>query len=192
MKKIITVLMVVFTMVSMFAYIPNKKNVKKHGEYVVYNYKYKDIYGKKKTSYITYNTKTEEIYFSPYENLEFIKEKYSPYENLEFIKEKYSSSLKEILIKDIERMWSDADEERESYRIFIDAAEFNKKFCKEYCKEDCKKDPCCEDKAKEDLSIAKEIEKQFLDEYPFFTKENWLTLTKEEWNKMAKDFLENN
>ena len=171
MKKIITVLFAVLAMSSMFAYIPNKKNVEKHGDCVVYTYKYKDIYGDKETSYILYNIKTGEIYFSPYENLEF------------FNKEK-SSSLKEILIKDVERMWSDADEERESYRIFIDAAEFNKEYCKE--------DPCCEDRAKEDISIAKEIEKQFLDEYPFFTKENWLTLTKEEWNKMAKDFLENN
>ena len=32
----------------------------------------------------------------------------------------------------------------------------------------------------------------FLVANPFFIKENWLTLTKEEWNKMAKDFLENN
>ena len=179
MKKIITVLMVVFTMASVFAYIPNKKNIEKHGEYVVYGYKYKDIYRKKKTSYITYNTKTEEIYFIPYESLEHIKKTYSP-------------SLKKILIKDIEKMWSEADEERENYRIFTEIAENYRKFCKECCKEDCKEDPCCEDRAKESLSIAKEIEKQFLDEYPFFTKENWLTLTKEEWNKMAKDFLENN
>ena len=170
MKKIITVLVAVLAMSSMFAYIPNKKNVEKKGEYVVYNYKYKDIYGKKKTSYITYNTKTGEIYFSPYENLKFLNKEYS---------------VIELCIQNIERMWTDTDEERESYRIFIDAAEYNKKFCKEYCKEDCKKDPSSED-------IAKEIEKQFLDEYPFFTKENWLTLTKEEWNKMAKDFLENN
>ena len=179
MKKIITVLFAVLAMSSMFAYIPNKKNVEKKGEYIVYNYKYKDIYGKKKTSCITYNTKTGEIYFSPYENFEAIKKMYSP-------------SLQEILIKNVERMWRAADEERETYRMFIDAAEYNKKSCKIFCKGKCKEEPCCEDRAKEHLSIAKEIEKQFLDDYPFFTEENWLTLTKEEWNKMAKDFLENN
>ena len=179
MKKIITVLFAVLAMSSMFAYIPNKKNVEKYGDYIVYTYEYKNIYGDKDTSYITYNTKTGEIYFSPYENLEFIKEK-------------HSSSLKEILIKDIERMWEDADFSRETYKMFTDAAEHSKKYCKVYCKEDCKEDPCCEDRAKESLSIAKEIEKQFIDDYPFFTEENWQTLTKEEWNKMAKDFLENN
>ena len=167
MKKIITVLFAVLAMSSMFAYIPNKKNVEKYGDCVVYTYKYKDIYGDKETSYILYNTKTGEIYFSSYETLEFINKEYSP-------------SLKEILIKDVERMWSIADIERESYRAFTDAAE-------------CfKENPRCEDKAIESISIAKEIEKQFLDRYPFFTEENWLTLTKEEWNKMAKDFLENN
>ena len=179
MKKIITVLFAVLAMSSMFAYMPSKKNVEKYDDCVVYTYEYKNINDNKDTSYITYNTKTGEIYFSPYENFEYIKKTYSP-------------SLKELLIKDIERMWSDADIERESYRIFTDAAEYSKKYCKVYCKEDCKEDPCCEDRAKENLSIAKEIEKQFLDDYPFFTKENWLTLTKEEWNKMAKDFLENN
>ena len=181
MKKIITVLFAVLAMGSMFAYIPNKKKIEKYGDYVVYTYKYKDIYGDKKTSYITYNTKTGEIYFSPYENFEALKKINSP-----------SLSLQKALIKDIERMWSDADEERETYKIFTDAAEYYKKRCKVFCKEDCKKDPCCEDRAKENISIAKEIEKQFLDDYPFFTEENWQTLTKEEWNKMAKDFLENN
>ena len=179
MKKIITVLFAVLAMSSMFAYMPNKKNVEKYGDYIVYTYEYKNIYGDKDTSYITYNTKTGEIYFSPYENLEFIKEK-------------HSSSLKEILIKDIERMWEDADFSRETYKMFTDAAEHSKKYCKVYCKEDCKEDPCCEDRAKESLSIAKEIEKQFIDDYPFFTEENWQTLTKEEWKEMAKDFLENN
>ena len=165
MKKIITVLFAVFAMSSMFAYIPNKKNVEKHGEYIVYSYKYKDIYGEKETSYITYNTKTKEIYFSPYENLKFLNKEYS---------------VMELFIKNIERMWSYADEERETYRMFIEIGErYKEKYHKKAI-------------AKENLSIAKEIEKQFLDEYPFFTKENWLTLTKEEWNKMAKDFLENN
>ena len=181
MKKIITVLFAVLAMSSMFAYIPNKKNVEKYGDCVVYTYKYKDIYGDKEKSYITYNTKTGEIYFSPYENFEAIKKMNSP-----------SLSLQKALIKNTERMWEDVDRERESYRMFTDAAECSKKYCKEYCKGDCKKVPCCEDRAKESLSIAKEIEEQFIDEYPFFTKENWLTLTKEEWNKMAKDFLENN
>ena len=179
MKKIITVLFAVLAMSSMFAYIPNKKNVEKYGDYVVYTYKYKDIYGDKETSYITYNTKTGEIYFSPYENFEVLKKTISP-------------SLQKALIKNTERMWSDADIERKSYRIFTDAAEYCKKRCKVFCKEDCKENPCCEDRAKKNISIAKEIEKQFLDEYPFFTEENWLTLTEEEWNKMAKDFLENN
>ena len=66
MKKIITVFFAVFAMSYMFAYIPNKKNVEKHGDCVTYTYKYKDIYGENETSYITYNTKTGEIYFSPY------------------------------------------------------------------------------------------------------------------------------
>ena len=177
MKKIITVLFAVLAMSSMFAYIPNKKNVEKYGDCVVYTYKYKDIYGDKDTSYITYNTKTGEIYFSPYENLKFLNKEYS---------------VIALCIQNTERMWEVADMAKENYRIFTDAAECSKKYCKEYCKGDCKKVPCCEDRAKESLSIAKEIEEQFIDEYPFFTKENWLTLTKEEWNKMAKDFLENN
>ena len=179
MKKIITVLFAVLAMSSMFAYIPNKKNVEKHGDCVVYTYEYKNINDNKDTSYITYNTKTGEIYLNHYECFEALKKFYSP-------------DLQKALIKNIERMWEDVNRERETYRMFIDAAEHSKKYCKVYCKEDCKKDPCCEDRAKESLSIAKEIEKQFIDEYPFFTKENWLTLTKEEWNKMAKDFLENN
>ena len=144
MKKIITVLFAVLAMSSMFAYMPNKKNVEKYGEWITYTYKYKDIHGRKKTSYITYNTKTGEIYFQHYEFLEAIK--------------KYSPNLQSPLIKNKEKMWSDADLAKESYRIFTD----------------------------------KEIEKYFLDDYPFFTEENWQTLTKEEWNKMAKDFLENN
>ena len=181
MKKIITVLFAVLAMSSMFAYIPNKKNVEKYGDCIVYTYEYKNINDNKDISYITYNTKTGEIYFNPYENLEAIKKIKSP-----------SLSLQKVLIKNIERMWSDADFSRENYRIFTDVAEYYKKRCKVFCKEDCKKDPCCEDRAKKTISIAKEIEKQFLDEYPFFTKENWLTLTKKEWNKMAKDFLENN
>ena len=166
MKKIITVLMVaVLAMSSMFAYIPNKKNVEKHGEYIVYGYKYKDIYGEKKTSYITYNTKTGEIYFSPYENLKFLNKEYS---------------VIALFIKNVERMWEVADMARDEYKIFIEIGErYKEKYHKKAI-------------AKENLSIAKEIEKQFLDDYPFFTKENWLTLTKEEWNKMAKDFLENN
>ena len=179
MKKIITVLFAVLAMSSMFAYMPNKKNVEKYGDYIVYTYEYKNINDNKDTSYITYNTKTGEIYFSPYENLEAIKKTHSP-------------SLQKALIKNIERMWSYADEKRKIYRIFTDAAEYNKKCCKIFCKEDCKENPRCEDRAKENISIAKEIEKQFLYDYPFFTKENWLTLTKEEWNTMAKDFLENN
>ena len=145
MKKIITVLFAVLAMSSMFAYIPNKKNVEKYGEWITYGHKYKDIHGRKKTSYITYNTKTGEIYLNHYENFEALKKINSP-------------SLQKALIKNIERMWSDADLAKESYRIFTD----------------------------------KEIEKYFLDDYPFFTEENWQTLTKEEWNKMAKDFLENN
>ena len=177
MKKIITVLFAVFAMSSMFAYMPNKKNVEKYGDYIVYTYEYKNINDNKDTSYITYNTKTGEIYFSPYENLEFLNKEYS---------------VIALLIKTVERMWEVADMARENYRIFTDAAEHSKEYCKEYCKEDCKEEPCCEDRAKESLSIAKEIEKQFIDDYPFFTEENWLTLTKEEWNKMAKDFLENN
>ena len=161
MKKIITVLFAVFAMSSMFAYIPNKKNVEKKGEYIVYSYKYKDIYRKKKTSYITYNTKTGEIYISPYEYLEFLNKEYS---------------VTALFIQTTERMWEVTDMARYEYKIFTEIAEkYHKKAI-----------------AKENLSIAKEIEKQFLDEYPFFTKENWLTLTKEEWNKMAKDFLENN
>ena len=145
MKRIITVLFTVLAMSSMFAYIPNKKNVEKYGEWITYTYKYKDIHGRKKTSYITYNTKTGEIYLNHYEDFEALKKINSP-------------SLQKALIKNIERMWSDADLAKESYRIFTD----------------------------------KEIEKYFLDDYPFFTEENWQTLTKEEWNKMAKDFLENN
>ena len=44
MKKIITVLMVaVLAMSSMFAYMPNKKNIEKYGDCIVYTYKYKDI-----------------------------------------------------------------------------------------------------------------------------------------------------
>ena len=179
MKKIITVLIAVLAMSSMFAYIPNKKNIEKYGEWITYGHKYKDIYGDKKTSYITYNTKTGEIYLNHYENFEALKKINSP-------------SLQKALIKNIERMWEDVNRERESYRMFIEIAEYSKKYCKEYCKGECKKVPCCEDRAKESLSIAKEIEKQFLDKYPFFTEENWLTLTEEEWNKMAKDFLENN
>ena len=171
MKKIITVLFTVLAMSSMFAYMPNKKNVEKKGEYIVYGYKHKDIYGDKITSYITYNTKTGEIYFQHYENLEYIKKTYSP-------------NLQAALIENKERMWRAADGAKEDYRSFTSAAEF--------CKECYKEEPCCEDKVKESISIAKEIEKQFLDEYPFFTEENWLTLTEEEWNKMAKDFLENN
>ena len=165
MKKIITVMFAVLTMSSMFAYIPNKKNVEKHSEYVVYNYKYKDIYGKKKTSYITYNTKTGEIYFSPYEYLKFLNKEYS---------------VIELLIENTEIMWEATDMVREEYKIFTETAE---KYRKKYHKKAL---------AKENLSYAKELEKSFLDHYPFFTKENWLTLTKEEWNKMAKDFLENN
>ena len=145
MKKIITVLFAVLAMSSMFAYIPNKKNVEKYGEWITYGHKYKDIHGRKKTSYITYNTKTGEIYLNHYENFEALKKINSP-------------SLQKALIKNIERMWSDADLAKESYRIFTD----------------------------------KEIEKYFLDDYPFFTEENWQTLTKEEWKEMAKDFLENN
>ena len=167
MKKIITVLFAVLAMSSMFAYIPNKKNVEKHGEYVVYSHKYKDIYRKKETSYITYNTKTGEIYFSPYEYLKYLNEEYS---------------VIALLIEDTERMWEVVDIIREGYKnkIFTEIAE---EYRKEYHKKAF---------AKENLSIAKEIEKDFLDLYPFFTKENWKTLTKEEWNKMAKDFLENN
>ena len=178
MKKIITVLFAVLVMSSMFAYIPKKKNVEKNGEWITYSHKYKDIYGKEKTSYITYNTKTGEIYFQHYELLEAIKI--------------YSPNLQSSLVKNEERMWSDVYREKENYSIFTSAAEYDKKRCKVFCKEDCKKNPCCEDRAKKNISIAKEIEKQFLDDYPFFTEENWQTLTKEEWNKMAKDFLENN
>ena len=165
MKKIITVLMVVFTMASVFAYIPNKKNVEKYGDCVVYTYKYKDIYGDKQTSYITYNTKTGEIYFSPYEDLKFLNKEYS---------------VIALCIQTTERMWEVADMARDEYKTFTEIAE---KYRKKYHKKAI---------AKENISIAKEIEKQFLDDYPFFTEENWLTLTKEEWNKMAKDFLENN
>ena len=161
MKKIITVLFAVLAMTSMFAYIPNKKNVEKKGEYIVYSYKYKDIYRKKKTSYITYYTKTGEIYFSPYEYLEFVNKEYS---------------VTALFIQTTERMWEVTDMARYEYKIFTEIAEkYHKKAI-----------------AKENLSIAKELEKDFLDNYPFFTKKNWLTLTEEEWNKMAKDFLENN
>ena len=179
MKKIITVLFAVLAMSSMFAYIPNKKNVEKNGEWIIYGHKYKDIYGDKKTNYITYNTKTGEIYFQHYELIEDIKKIYSP-------------DLLASLLENTERMWRAADLAKNSYRCFTSAAEFCKKYCKKYCKGKCKEDPCHKDRAKESLSIAKEIEKQFLDDYPFFTEENWQTLTKEEWNKMAKDFLENN
>ena len=171
MKKIITVLFTVLAMSSMFAYIPNKKEVEKYGDYIVYTYKYKDIYGDKEKSYITYNTKTGEIYLNHYKDLEFIKKT-------------YSQNTQELLIKDIEKMWEDANRERKSYRLFKKAGEDRKN----------KKKTTLSDKysSKASLLIAKEIEKQFLDKYPFFTEENWLTLTKEEWNKMAKDFLENN
>ena len=171
MKKIITVLFTVLAMTSMFAYMPNKKNVEKYGDCIVYTYKYKDIYGDKEKSYINYNTKTGEIYLNHYKDLEYIKKT-------------YSQSTQEFLIKNIERMWEDADEERKSYRLFTKMAEDRKN----------KKWTAPSDKyaSKANLLLAKEIEKQFLDDYPFFTKENWQTLTKEEWNKMAKDFLENN
>ena len=89
-------------------------------------------------------------------------------------------------------MWRADDGAKKNYKMFTEIAEFDKKCCKEYCKVNCKKVPCHKDRAKKTISFAKEIEKQFLDDYPFFTKENWQTLTKEEWNKMAKDFLENN
>ena len=179
MKKIITVLFAVLAMSSMFAYMPNKKNIEKNGEWITYSHKYKDIHGKEKTSYITYNTKTGKIYFQHYELLEGIKKYLSP-------------DLQSPLVKNKEKMWRDVDLEKESYRSFTDAVEYYKKRCKIFCKEDCKENPRCEDRAKKAISTAKEIEKQFLDDYPFFTKENWQTLTKEEWNKMAKDFLENN
>lgn len=179
MKKIITVLITVLAMSSMFAYMPKKKNIEKNGEWIIYGHKYKDIYRDKKTSYISYNTKTGEIYFQHYEMIEYVKKNYSP---------NFQSSF----IKNEERMWRDVDKAKNIYSCFTSIAEFCKKYCKEYCKGKCKEDPCHKDRAKKDISIAKEIEKQFLDDYPFFTKKNWKTLTKEEWNKMAKDFLENN
>lgn len=179
MKKIITVLFAVLAMSSMFAYIPNKKNVEKSGDYIVYKYEYTNINDNKDTSYITYNTKTGEIYFKHYKQIEYIKKTYSP-------------DLQKKLITTTEKMWRAADNERENYRIFTASAEYCKKRCKVFCKGNCKENPRCEDSAKEALSIAKEIEKQFIDKYPFFTEENWQTLTEEEWNKMAKDFLENN
>ena len=169
MKKIITVLFAVLAMSSMFAYIPNKKNVEKYGDCVVYTYKYKDIYGDKKTSYITYNTKTGEIYFSPYEDLKFLNKEYS---------------VIALCIQNTERMWEVADEARENYRMFIEIAERYRNYKKKITSDKYA--------LKANFLLAKEIEKQFLDDYPFFTEENWLTLTKEEWNKMAKDFLENN
>ena len=169
MKKIITVLFAVLAMSSMFAYIPNKKEVEKYGDCIIYGYKYKDIYGDKEKSYITYNTKTGEIYFSPYEDLKFLNKEYS---------------VIALCIQNTERMWEVADEARENYRMFIEIAERYRNYEKKITSDKYS--------LKANLLLAKEIEKQFLDEYPFFTKENWLTLTKEEWNKMAKDFLENN
>lgn len=171
MRKIITVLMVLMVATSVFAYIPNKKNVEKYGDCIVYGYKYKNIYGDKEKSYITYNTKTGEIYFNHYKYIEFIKKT-------------YSQNKQEYLINDIEKMWKEANEKRKNYRFFKEAGEDRKN----------EKKTALSDKyySKAMLLTAKEIEKRFIDDYPFFTEENWLTLTKEEWNKMAKDFLENN
>ena len=149
MKKIITVLFAVLAMSSMFAYMPNKKNVEKRDNKYFCFHTYKDEWGKRKTKTTTYLV---------YENGEvYIRDP--------MIVLYYSSK---------EKTWEEIETDRQiflSITHLINEKYYNKKEEKEW------------------RLYAKQIKRNSVNKYPFFTEENWQTITKEEWIEQLENFF---
>ena len=192
MKKIITVLFAVLAMSSMFAYIPNKKNVEIKGKKQTYYYKYFDF--GIKTSTFTYNTKSGKFTFFTSGDWEYmwnevdrlrdyyilcwkLAERYPEHNNSLL---NYINEYKEKEAKGLVKEW-----EKRKYEAIVNLEESQSKIAGENFPDDCTS-------ASYQRREAKDAMEKVINKYPFFTEENWFTLSWEEWKEMAKDFLENN
>ncbi len=192
MKKIITVLIAVLAMSSMFAYMPNKKNVEIKGKKHTYYYKYFDF--GIKTSTFTYNTKSGKFTFFTSGDWEYmwnevdrlrdyyilcwkLAEYYPEHNNslLNYINE-YKEKEAKGLVKEYEKR---------KYEAIINLEESQSRIAGGNFPDDCTS-------ASYQRTEAENAMKKVINQYPFFTEENWFTLSWEEWKEMAKDFLENN
>lgn len=192
MRKIITVLFAVLAMSSMFAYIPNKKNVEIKGKKHTYYYKYFDF--DIKTSTFTYNTKSGKFTFFTSGDWEYMWNEvdrlrdyyilcwklaeYYPEHNNSLLN--YINEYKEKEAKGLVKGY-----EKRKYEAIINLEESQSRIAGENFPDDCTS-------ASYQRTEAKDAMEKVINRYPFFTEENWFTLSREEWKEMAKDFLENN
>ena len=195
MKKIITVLMVLMVATSMFAYMPSKKNVEIKGKKHTYYYKYMgDIGCDIKTSTFTYNTKSGKItLFSRgdiegmWSSVERLRDYYILCWKLAERYPEHNNSLLNYIneYKEKEEKGLTNEYQKKRYETTINLAKSQSRIAGENFPDDCTS-------ASYQRREAKDAMEKVINRYPFFTEENWFTLSWEEWNKMAKDFLENN
>ena len=195
MKKIITVLFAVLAMSSMFAYMPSKKNVEIKGKKHTYYYNYMGMIGCDiKTSTFTYNTKSGKITFfsrgdigSMWSSVERLRDYYILCWKLAERYPEHNNSLLNYIneYKEKEEKGLTNEYQKERYETTINLAKSQSRIAGENFPDDCTS-------ASYQRREAKDAMEKVINRYPFFTEENWFTLSWEEWNKMAKDFLENN
>ena len=196
MKKIITVLFAVLAMSSMFAYMPKKDCVKVKGKKHTYYYNYIGMFGcdEIETSTFTYNTKSGKITFfasgdygEMWGEVERLRDYYILCWKLAEMYPEHNNSLLNYIneYKEKEEKGLINEYQKKRYETTINLAKSQSRIAGENFPDDCTS-------ASYQRTSAKNAMEKVINRYPFFTEENWFTLSREEWNKMAKDFLENN
>lgn len=176
MKRLTMILLIALTAVSAFAYEPSKENVTVKGNKYTYEYVYKGIFGPK-TSSFTYNIKTKKVVLFKTGTTDYMwtevsncRDAYKACSYLATVYPEHSNALVNFVNK-----YGDVDGtvdgliESQSKLAGTDA-------------------PDDASSASYQRSKAEDWKNQVLNRYPFFTEENWLTLTEEEWFEMLSNF----
>lgn len=177
-----------------FAYEPNKDCVTVKGNKQTYYYQY--IYGFKNVSTFTYNVKSGKVVIEKtgtlsgmWATVKKCREMYALHLQMAASRPEHSNSLQNFLNE-----WKDEyengllnEDEMKKYESIIKLAESQAALAGTSFPDDGSS-------ASHNRLVAKEYKYKVLNKFPFFTEENWLTLTEEEWNKMLQDFCreENN
>lgn len=175
MKKITLFIMTLMMAGSLFAYEPKKENVTVKGNKYTYEYVYKGIFGQKISSF-TYNNKTKKVVLFKSGTTDYMwtevsncRDAYKACSYLATVYPEHSNALVNFVNKYGDDETVDGLIEAQSKLAGANA-------------------PDDASSAAYNRAKAEEWKNKVLNSYPFFTEENWLTLTEEEWFEMLSNF----
>lgn len=178
MRKIALFIMTLMVAGSLFAYEPKKENVTVKGNKYTYEYVYKGTFGPK-TSSFTYNIKTKKVILFKSGTTDYMwaevsscRDAYKACSYLATVKPEHSNALVNFI--------NEYGDDETVSRL----AETQSKLAGTNAPDDASS-------AAYNRAKAEEWKNKVLNSYPFFTEENWLTLTEAEWFEMLSNFRTN-